>query len=316
MSSIPSPPVPPSLEEAYVPPCPPPVPIWAAMSAEPGWFPDPNVPGQLRRWDGTQWTPEVQPAEPPAPTLPVQGRKRAVLPLVIGGVVGALGLAAAAVILAFVLGNDPEPRFAPDVVAQLERITPEGAEQMIPESEAFSMFGGFGGEAASVQEQNEALYPEISPSACLPLVTLEPVLASDVRLGGQVTSLGDFVSEVAPGVSASAYARVFPDADAAKVHLSEMTSILQTCRDGYSVSPWTSEVVAPSPGGTEAVPATAWTDSGSGATTGYYTQGIDLRRGNLVVRVMCTVPESEAGISTLCPSYIQSIHDRMAGLHE
>lgn len=47
-----------------------------------GWQPDPSVPGQLRYWDGTQWTQHVQPAAtppagatpptppPPAPTTP------------------------------------------------------------------------------------------------------------------------------------------------------------------------------------------------------------------------------------------------------
>ncbi|HVQ19183.1 MAG TPA: DUF2510 domain-containing protein [Actinomycetes bacterium] len=32
---------------------------------QPGWYPDPSLPGQLRYWSGTQWTQDVQAAPPP-----------------------------------------------------------------------------------------------------------------------------------------------------------------------------------------------------------------------------------------------------------
>jgi hypothetical protein len=32
------------------------------MSTPPGWFPDPQQPGSVRWWDGTQWTSHAQPA--------------------------------------------------------------------------------------------------------------------------------------------------------------------------------------------------------------------------------------------------------------
>ena len=31
----------------------------------PGWFPDPQLPGVARWWDGTQWTAHTQPLGPP-----------------------------------------------------------------------------------------------------------------------------------------------------------------------------------------------------------------------------------------------------------
>ncbi|WSJ19992.1 DUF2510 domain-containing protein [Nocardia sp. NBC_01327] len=38
----------------------------------PGWFGDPGYPGQLRWWDGIQWTQHVQaaPSPPPPPAAP------------------------------------------------------------------------------------------------------------------------------------------------------------------------------------------------------------------------------------------------------
>jgi hypothetical protein len=35
----------------------------------PGWYPDSQVPGQQRYWDGTQWTDHTAPAAPTAPTV-------------------------------------------------------------------------------------------------------------------------------------------------------------------------------------------------------------------------------------------------------
>lgn len=40
------------------------------MSAASGWYPDPNVPGQLRYFDGTAWTPHTAPGRTPAPAQP------------------------------------------------------------------------------------------------------------------------------------------------------------------------------------------------------------------------------------------------------
>ncbi len=51
-------------------------PMAAAPAVPAGWHPDPTVPGQLRYWDGSQWTAHVQaapsaaPVAPPAPQAP------------------------------------------------------------------------------------------------------------------------------------------------------------------------------------------------------------------------------------------------------
>src|SRR5258708_3319260 len=36
-------------------------------TSSPGWFPDPQVPGQMRYWDGAVWTANTSPAAAPVP---------------------------------------------------------------------------------------------------------------------------------------------------------------------------------------------------------------------------------------------------------
>lgn len=36
----------------------------------PGWYPDPQLPGSVRWWDGTRWTEATQQAQPAAPPGP------------------------------------------------------------------------------------------------------------------------------------------------------------------------------------------------------------------------------------------------------
>jgi uncharacterized Tic20 family protein len=43
------------------------------MGTPPGWYPDPNVPGGQRWWDGTQWTDHVAAPAPPPPAGPGAG---------------------------------------------------------------------------------------------------------------------------------------------------------------------------------------------------------------------------------------------------
>jgi hypothetical protein len=41
-----------------------------SQQAAPGWYPDPQDPGQTRWWDGSAWTESTQPAAPPAYAAP------------------------------------------------------------------------------------------------------------------------------------------------------------------------------------------------------------------------------------------------------
>lgn len=74
-----------------------------------GWHPDPNVPNQLRYWNGSEWTEHSRPADIPAPTVPLASsgastpwwRKRWVQ--VTGGVVAFLVIVGA-------IAGDPEEK--------------------------------------------------------------------------------------------------------------------------------------------------------------------------------------------------------------
>jgi hypothetical protein len=45
-----------------------------ATSPPAAWHPDPHVPGQMRWWNGVQWTDHVQPVAPQAAGFPVAGQ--------------------------------------------------------------------------------------------------------------------------------------------------------------------------------------------------------------------------------------------------
>lgn len=72
------------------------------MTQQPaGWFPDPQMPGQLRYWDGASWTAHTQPGAPTAaPTA-----EGAVASLVLGIVSIALSCSFITGIPAMVLGR-------------------------------------------------------------------------------------------------------------------------------------------------------------------------------------------------------------------
>lgn len=108
--------------------------------ADPGWYPDPEQPGNIRWWDGMTWTNNSRPAGPseesgppsappgpsptagatPFPTTPPPGGKNlGCLVGVIGGVLAALVLLAGI----FVLTNRSDSPFASDCRG-LETIAP------------------------------------------------------------------------------------------------------------------------------------------------------------------------------------------------
>ena len=43
------------------------------MAAAPGWFPDPELPGVQRYWDGTRWTEHRAPGRPPTANTATNG---------------------------------------------------------------------------------------------------------------------------------------------------------------------------------------------------------------------------------------------------
>lgn len=42
----------------------------AGPTASPGWYPDPQIPGMMRYWDGATWTAQTAPAAPPPSSAP------------------------------------------------------------------------------------------------------------------------------------------------------------------------------------------------------------------------------------------------------
>jgi hypothetical protein len=71
-----------------------------------GWYPDPQVPGQQRYWDGAQWSQSVAPSGAPsvAPAAPPPkqgGGKKWLIPVVL-----CLALAVGAVVVGAILANN------------------------------------------------------------------------------------------------------------------------------------------------------------------------------------------------------------------
>jgi uncharacterized RDD family membrane protein YckC len=92
------------------------------VSAQPGWYADPTVPGQLRWWDGAHWSDHVSPAPPPAPVLPLAGFGPRFVAALIDGLIVSIPIIAGTVLLAVwmlsatsgLLGNLDQPEILID----------------------------------------------------------------------------------------------------------------------------------------------------------------------------------------------------------
>lgn len=117
----------------------------------PGWYADPGVPGQIRWWDGTNWTAEVmgRPSEAAqVGPLPISGRKR-VWPWLVGSAL----LLLIVVIIAAAVTNPPTP--------------PQSATTNAEERQALRAWASGGGAryAAAVSADSSAVASEATTSA-------------------------------------------------------------------------------------------------------------------------------------------------------
>ncbi|MET7621045.1 DUF2510 domain-containing protein [Streptomyces sp. NPDC005408] len=119
-----------------------------SMTTPAGWFPDPNMPGTERWWDGTAWTAHTRPvqAQAPAPAQPAgfgpptvptrqaasgSGGRGRLLALGAAGVVLVGAIATGAVLL----GNDDDgtnPESAPSVTAPATSADPKNSPATTP----------------------------------------------------------------------------------------------------------------------------------------------------------------------------------------
>jgi uncharacterized RDD family membrane protein YckC len=87
------------------------------VSAQPGWYTDPTAPGQLRWWDGQQWSEHTSPAPPPQPVLTLAGFGPRFVAALVDGLIVSIPLVAGTVLLAVwmlsatsgLLGNLDQP---------------------------------------------------------------------------------------------------------------------------------------------------------------------------------------------------------------
>lgn len=242
-------------------------------------------------------------AAPPPP----RRRRPWLLPVLIGGGVLVLLFLAAVIVSVIALTSRP-PVFA---AADLDNLTFASGET--PSGYTTSDPSSVGATVSEALPDAIAAYDDNGgdPLTCRELVFFQPMNGdTDDGSADPLKILGSFTKD---DISIEATARVFATAEAASRQLTELRQEVSDCSGGYGDDYFHSDTVealkVSPPSG---LSAAGWSETGSNTDGNNYAyQGLDIQRGNVVIRATCSLGDSP---TSECDVFFSTLEKRLAAL--
>jgi hypothetical protein len=303
------------------------------VDAVPGWYDDPENPGQLRWWNGVSWTehraaaPTLTPASASTSLAPAAtpattsrpGSKLLAITLVSILVAGFV-FATIAVINESASQARAIPVPAPSVTPSLPgapvpaptmpTVTMPG---MPGEFQLVSRGGNENFEISEWTSESAQFRKQHMDARCAPLAFDAPIGGGSRDSWDPTLTLPNYLSH-SGGTTLSGGMAQFPTQTGALNYTTHLRALLTSCRGGFADGNGTDTVTIDA-ANYPTVSTLAWTQVITTSTQSYTVHSIDMRKGSTIAREYCYQLSGTTDSPELCGQWSQEVVAVMNGLH-